>query len=382
MGITKNKQKYLTKQIERGILFFALFLIIIAASESQAAKFMNASLTVKNKTKIVLTWTEKSVSGYEIYRAECDREYTPGEYKKIADVSGKKSRYVDKKVKYKKRYAYIIKGYKYKNGKKVYKFEANPDRSGLTAYTGMGVANWEEYLKSDTETTPNSIRLSGYQDGIVPTAYEIYRKEGSSSWKMIKTVKSKGADGGFEYIDTTVSKGKTYRYKFRSYKKTGGKKLYSKYSDVVKLTAVYRDPHYSLQVSTPSNSLNKSIVVGLTSRDGNGNTTLTKPMNLIEYTYRKTASGNIEYVDLIPVKYSYDNVNWQAFPQEGISFRENRTVYVELEAQDGKEFPFYKTEVHGSKITWWIQYNKMEYILDIDFVNGTASGRSNGEYYH
>lgn len=63
--------------------------------------------------------------------------------------------------------------------------------------------------------------------------YEIYRKTGSGKWKRIAVLKN---NKKVSYKDSGLKSGKTYRYKMRSYYKTKGKKIYSEFSDVYKVT--------------------------------------------------------------------------------------------------------------------------------------------------
>lgn len=372
------------KRYLRGIIFvIALLFLFSVSTKSHAIKYFDANTKVKNKTTVELTWKKKNVDGYDIYRANSnDEEYNFGTFRKIATISGNKTKYVDKAVKSKRRYGYQIKAYKYVKGKKVYKYEANPDYSNLRASTYAWRGLWDEYLHADAETTPTSIELiGGYGEGIYPTGYEIYRKTSSASWKKIATVKAKGLGAAFTYVDKTVVKGKTYRYKFRPYKKVKGKKTYSKYSDVVKLTAINKDAIYSLGNYTQVNGNIKSIVLSLTSAEGNGKTVLEYDRDYLTYHY-VTKSGKADFVELKIAAYSYDNINWIAFSENGVPLLENETVYIQLEEVDGKNIPFYASDAKDSDIEWWMEYNNKMAILRIDFLKGTAKASLNGEYYY
>ncbi len=364
------------KHMLKGIILCLGFIFMFSlAFDCHAAKFMNVTAQVKNKTKVEISWKKKSVAGYEIYRASSNKNGKTGKYKKIATVSGSKTKYIDKKVKYKKYYSYKVKAYKKKNGKNVTKYQGYAD-----VYTGMAKPDWEDCLYADAETTPSSIQLIGYTDGLQPSGFEIYRKTGSSKYKKIKTVKSK--KGYFAYVDKTVEKGKKYTYKYRSYRKLNKKKIYSKYSDPVKLTAVNRDAVYTMENFTEER-LTKVITVKLTSGEGNGNTYFRCLPDEISYTYHQTPDGDGIYVTLQPVRYSYDNVTWNTFPANGIHLAENQFIYLQFEAVDMDEaFEFTTFNTYHAEIEWYLEYNDREAILCIDFVNSTANIRINGEYYH
>ena len=211
------------------ILCFGMLMVLCTATKSQAAKYMEVGTSVKNKTTVEISWKKQSVTGYEIYRAKCNKSGDYKNYQKIATVSGKKTKYIDKTAKYNNWYSYKVKAYKKQGSKKKYKYEGYG-----YAYTAMQTPS---LLYETPETPSDSIKFEGgIYGGIAPTAFEIYRKEGSSKYKKIKTIKVKSGDYDFEYTDKKVTKGKTYSYKIRTYKTIKGKKLYSKYSNVIKLT--------------------------------------------------------------------------------------------------------------------------------------------------
>ena len=60
--------------------------------------------------------------------------------------------------------------------------------------------------------------------------YTIERKNGNS-WQAIKTVSGKKT----AYTDKNLKKGKTYCYRVRAYKVLSGKKIYSSYSDAIRI---------------------------------------------------------------------------------------------------------------------------------------------------
>lgn len=360
------------------VLCFAFWMILCLSTEIHAAKYLNVTAEVKSKTTVEIRWSKKSVSSYVIYRSECDSLGNVKGYQKIADVSGKKTKYIDKTVQYKKRYSYKVMAYRELNNKRSYKYEGE---AGVVI--AVRTPYWDENLYCDGKTTPNSIQLKGFSDGIMADAFEIYRKEGTGKYKKIKTVKAKGRGYRYlEYSDKTVTKGKTYSYKIRTYKKLNGKKIYSKYSNVIKLTAVNRDASYTILDYTKTNGKTKSIMVGLMSDEGNGDTLFTSAWDVVSYRYRKKENKNYVYKEIIPVKYSYDNENWNVFPDEGIKIVEHQIVYILLEAADGEEFDFFSDGISGSQIYWYLYHNNRNSILTVDFINSTAGTEVDGEMYH
>lgn len=130
-----------------------------------------------------------------------------------------------------------------------------------------------------------------------------------------------------------------------------------------------------MQNCTKENGKTKSIVVGLTSKEGNADTIFTfdpeSKYSDITY-YWKNGDGESQ-VDLVPVKYSSDNVNWSSFPKEGVRLSEHQTIYIMLEAQDGKEFDFFSSNIYISDILWYVTYHNMPgEELSIDLIKSTA----------
>ena len=62
--------------------------------------------------------------------------------------------------------------------------------------------------------------------------YQIYKYTGKK-WKRIKTINKKST---LTYTDKKVKEGKTYKYKIRSYSVVSGKKIYSSFSSVCKVS--------------------------------------------------------------------------------------------------------------------------------------------------
>ena len=322
---------------------------------------MDVNAVEKNETTVEISWQKKSVTGYEIYRAKGNNISEFKNYKKIATVSSKTTKYTDKTVKYKNYYSYIVKGYKKSGSKKKYTYVG--DDAVYTAQTTL------DLLYEDTCTTANSIRLFGGTEGygLDINGFEIYRKEGSSKYKKIKTIKVKEGRSYFDYTDKKVKKGKTYFYKVRTYRIVNGKKKYSKFSNVIKLRAVNSHPTYTVQNLVKGEGKTKSIVVGLTSNKGNGDILFKK-----DNSYNYYNDSTIYY--LVAVKYSLDNVNWIPFPDNGVKISEYQTIYIMFEEENGNEIDFYSKSVKSSDIECWPLYENDPFWFHIDFKKLKAFG--------
>ena len=240
--------------MKRKIISFVLAFVCVcslcnvqAPTKVNAASYMNLNATAISKTQVKLTWKKKSVSSYKIYRATVNKNDTCGKFKKIATVSKSKVSYTNK-VTYKQKYCYRI--YGYKNGKKIYQGEEY-------VYSGVPASGWDEYQFCDAKISPTAIPLNWYaENGLKPTGYEIYRSENGKTYKKIKTLKNVN-----KYTDKTVQAKHTYYYKVRAYRTISGKKVYGKYSESVKHSAVNKNGIYSMDI-LPGDVASASAVSG------------------------------------------------------------------------------------------------------------------------
>ncbi|MDD6069729.1 MAG: fibronectin type III domain-containing protein [Clostridiales bacterium] len=370
----RNQMKFI-----RGFLLcVGMMMIFCMGTESQAVKYMTVTATAETKTTVNVTWKKKkSVTGYIIYRREVKNgKSNTDKFEKIATVSADTKTYKDKSVGYKKRYEYQVKAYKDQKGKMKYLYQGSDQ-----AYVGLENPQWSEHIYLLCETTPKSIKIAGYAPEMQPDVYEIYRKEGSGKYKKIKTIKAKKDFYGFQYVDKKVEKGKVYSYKFRMYKKMDGKKVYSKYSSVIKKAAINDNPTYTMHNYTPIEGQKDALVISLTSAEGNGETLFkydTKVYDMIPYYNYNNCEK--EPIELVPVMYSYDNSNWQPYPEKGLFVSEQQTVYFMFKRKDGKAFDFASEKISGAYIQWSAQYQVGRkdcpwYGVSIDLMNGTVNAK-------
>lgn len=165
---------------------------------------------------VKVSWSNAPrVSGYTVYKYNSKIK----KYKAVKNT-GKRS-YTDKKLKTGSTCAYKVRAYRIIDNKKVYgqyssKTAAKPRPSTpklkMNAAKGKAVLKWSN--------------ISG------ATKYELYKttKKNEKFYKERITVRTK-------YTDTSLKKGKNYYYKVRAYRTVSGKKVYSGYSNVVKVKA-------------------------------------------------------------------------------------------------------------------------------------------------
>jgi uncharacterized repeat protein (TIGR02543 family) len=166
-------------------------------------------------TSIKLNW--KSVSGakgYYIYRATSKN----GKNKKVATVDGALN-YTDKGCTTGKTYYYKVKAYCLAGSTITY----SPSYSNILSAKAVPVkVNGLKLIKdsvTSVSVTWNSV------DGA--SKFEIYRaKSKTGTYTKVKTTSE------LQYRDTSLTKGKTYYYKVRTYHLEGRTKVYGPYSDI------------------------------------------------------------------------------------------------------------------------------------------------------
>ena len=176
---------------------------------------------VKNTTKgACITWGKLSgANKYYIYR----RSITGTKWTKVGSVSSKKTSFTDTSVKSKNgNYIYTVKAINKKGTASRYLY------SGLTCLFAKTPS-----MKSITVTYNNAIEVK-WNSTSSKAKYTVMRKEGSGSWKTLKTNYS-----GTTYKDTTAKSGKKYTYSVKAVLSTSYGKATSSYYANDSLTVTY-----------------------------------------------------------------------------------------------------------------------------------------------
>lgn len=190
-------------------------------ADKEAAVKVKAS-TVKAKASnaacryIKLSW--KKVSGADGYVV---MNKTSKGWKTVKTIKNSSSSYVYKKGDLGKRYTFAVKAYKKADGKTVY-----------SKYSSVSIKAVPQSPEIKVKKYKGSVKVSWNKVSSVVTGYRIYRKSGKT-WSSIGIADRKDTS----FRDKKVKKGKTYTYKVRAYKKAGGKNIYSKYSNEIKVRA-------------------------------------------------------------------------------------------------------------------------------------------------
>ena len=168
----------------------------------------------KRHKSIKLSWLkDKKADGYTVYRYNKNAK----KYKAIKNT--KKRSYTNKGLSTGKRYAYKVRAYRVVNGKKVY-----------GAYSAKKSAKPIPAMTKVTAKVSGSKAVIRWNKVAGAEKYVLYKstKKNSGYYKERITVKNK-------YTDYGLQKGKNYYYKARAYKTVKGKKIYGKYSKVIRV---------------------------------------------------------------------------------------------------------------------------------------------------
>ena len=174
---------------------------------------VKASSSSYNSNK--LSWNKVTgSSGYEVLRATSKT----GTYKSVKTItSGSTVSYTDTKLATGKTYYYKVRAYRTVDKKKVY-----------SSYSS--VVSAKPVLK-----TPSVKLTSGSKKATIKwekisgaSGYEVYRATSKSGkYSKIKTITKNST---VSYVNSSLTKNKTYYYKVRAYRTVNGKKIYSSYS--------------------------------------------------------------------------------------------------------------------------------------------------------
>ena len=162
-----------------------------------------------------LSWNKVTgSSGYEVLRATSKT----GTYKSVKTItSGSTVSYTDKSLATGTTYYYKVRAYRTVDKKKVY-----------SSYSS--VVSAKPVLK-----TPSVKLTSGSKKATIKwekisgaSGYEVYRATSKSrKYSKIKTITKNST---VSYVNSSLTKNKTYYYKVRAYRTVNGKKIYSSYS--------------------------------------------------------------------------------------------------------------------------------------------------------
>ena len=202
------------------IIVFILMLTIVNAKELDSIKISNDNNT------IVIKWNKTdSESTYTISRSKKKN----GKYKVVKTT--KDNVFKDKKLVYGKTYYYKIKTSKIT---KTVSKKVIPNSVNNLIIDSVG--------KKNIKLTWDKQKVSGY---------EIYRSTDKKKWAKV------GKTSKISFNNNKLKTNKTYYYKVRSYVKVNGKKVYSKFSNIVSAQTTKYYKLYSEAIDKAKNYIDK-----------------------------------------------------------------------------------------------------------------------------
>ena len=185
-----------------------------AGTTSKPTSPTTLKATAKSATSIGLTW-RSTADSYNIYRSTSKT----GTYKKIATST--KAGYTDKGLSKGKTYYY-----------KVTAVSGGKESEYSKIVSAKAVAPAPSTVKA-VKTQSGTAKVTWSKTGGT-SGYEIYMS--SSATNGFKKIKTSGANSAASFTKTGLKTGQTYYFKIRTYTGVNGKKVYSGFSKVVKVT--------------------------------------------------------------------------------------------------------------------------------------------------
>ncbi|MDO5521353.1 MAG: CehA/McbA family metallohydrolase [bacterium] len=171
--------------------------------------------TANGKISVSVSYSSiKGVSGYEI------AQYKNGKWVVIQTAGSKTTAKTIRGLKEGTTYKFRIRGYVMVDGKKLY----GKYSSALTTATKTKTPAISSIKTSGKKVTVSWKRVSG------ATGYEVYKY--NTSKKKYEKVKTITKASTVSYTKSGLKKGTTVKYRIRTYKTVGSKKIYSNYSAV------------------------------------------------------------------------------------------------------------------------------------------------------
>lgn len=198
---------------------FTWKITIAPSSSNNTDKKITVPTTVKaaakSATSVAVTWKSTNADSYNIYRSTSKT----GTYKKIG--TSKTASYTDKGLTKGKTYYYKV-----------------------TAVSGGKESEFSKVVSAKAVApAPNTVKAVKAKSGAATitwskssgaSGYEIYMSTSADSG--FKKIKTSGAKSAASYTKTGLKSGQTYYFKIRTYTGVNGKKVYSGFSKVVKVT--------------------------------------------------------------------------------------------------------------------------------------------------
>jgi uncharacterized protein YfaP (DUF2135 family) len=191
-------------------------------STTKTTVVVNSSIKTASAAynKIKVSWySVPGANGYEIYRSTSGT----GTYSRVGTVtSGSTLSYVNSNVTTGATYYYKVRAYRVIGGTKVY--------SPYTKYTSGKAIPSAPYKVTAKKASATAMTLTWTRvDGA--SGYQVYRATSKTGTYSAIVTTSNGST--LNYINRSLSPGKTYYYKVRAYRTVNGKKVFGNFSTIL-----------------------------------------------------------------------------------------------------------------------------------------------------
>lgn len=372
------------KKVYKTLIVFILTLSLLAVpfsfppgAEAASVPPIKMKWKLTSQTSVRISWSgSKKLKYWRIRRAKIDKKGNVSKYKTVKIQPRSKKTFTVRKLKKNRGYIFEITGGVKKNGK--YKPTSTYEYI-WPLYTGISEVAWDDYAFSDAPYSPSSIELWGVgsKDGYPIRGYQIFRKKsGETEYRKIATIKTKKLY--FTYKDTKVTKGATYKYKFRAYGPIKKKRRYSPFSDVMTKSATNQNGRFTselvsaspeeLVVRLTSAKYNSFLVIGYSSLNLSGDYNL--DMNAPD-------EESLDPVGIITA-YSSNNTNWTSVSAGGsVTANPGSDIYLKIRAANNNTDLSKATGLTSEDVT----YNQLPCYFYVQF-GGDGGTTINSEMVH
>lgn len=324
--------------------------------------------------KLTLSWEAmKDADGYTVYRAEERTGYSFKwkKKKKTATLSPDETTF-QVQMKPGERCKYVVEVFQ--KEKKNTKVLAKDKKS---VYAGVYIPH-SYYDTSYGTRISVSCGWSSSDVGIRPDGVEIYRGDTPETCHLIKDklyMKEPQRNSLYDhYTDQQVVPGHTYYYLRRNYKDTEQGRVYSGYTAVTKVKAVYRRGQYQAWIVSDKEEGKKTdtLVVAVRScSEANEDVKIFPTFygsHRCTYKYKKAyrkkrnQSGDM-WSWMKVSRYSRNGRNWRDLSKDGIILSGEETVYLELKRRSKKKilYPDHRFKKAELSLYFDVELDKEEY---------------------
>ncbi len=334
------------KNLKKILLCLTFLMMGICSVNVQASEYFQCSAKVKDynysRFDVKLEWEKKNVNIYKIYRSSADGRKR--NFQLIASVDAKKTSYTDTLYSKEKYYEYQVIGYTYKKGKYVESYCGSVD-----VYTGIPPVNVVyEFVDEAYNVTPKKVTFKLHPNAMIhvceSSSVEVdglqVLKKKNGKYVPIKSVSLNKYKKGCKVVDKQVKPGKKYNYAFRTYKKIGGKTIYSSIKNTeLKITTLSDHPKTAVKIVTPYDPFTKEMVISITNKNKYGTFILDGTKEHEFYEFSEDCELDDSDCSQVISAMSKDNTTWKTNVKK-IKIEPHKTVYIKIKETSNMEYNY------------------------------------------